>query len=80
MTGFKFELGSARGLLLLGLLVGYLRSLFPVFGRVPEGTQWIFTELSLLIFLACVTLRGGANLVPILEASGFTLILAGIIV
>ncbi|MCK5368026.1 MAG: hypothetical protein KAQ62_05715, partial [Cyclobacteriaceae bacterium] len=55
--GIKIGLGSAGGLLVAGLFIGYLRSLFPVFGRVPDGARWVFTELGLLIFMAGVGLR-----------------------
>jgi len=80
VAGVKIGLGSAGGLLALGLLVGYLRSLFPVFGRVPAGASWIFTELGLLIFMAGVGLRGGAGLLETLQNSGFALMLTGVVV
>ncbi len=80
VAGVKIGLGSAGGLLALGLLVGYLRSLFPVFGRVPAGAQFVFTELGLLLFMACVGLRGGADIVETLLSSGPALLLTGILV
>ena len=80
IAGIEFGLGSAGGLLVLGLLVGYLRSLFPVFGRVPAGARWVFTELGLLLFMAGVGLRGGAGLVETLVSSGPALVLIGVIV
>jgi putative transport protein len=67
-------------LLALGVAVGYLRSLFPVFGRVPQAASWIFTELGLLLFMAAVGLRGGADLVETLLSSGLALLICGIIV
>jgi putative transport protein len=80
IAGIKIGLGSAGGLLTLGLLVGYLRSLFPVFGRVPSGAQWIFTELGLLIFMAGVGLRGGDGLLETLKSTGLPLMLTGIVI
>ena len=80
VAGVNIGLGSAGGLLVLGLLIGYLRSLFPVFGRVPDAAQWVFTELGLLLFMAGVGLRGGAGLVEILLSSGLALVLVGIAV
>ena len=62
------------------MAVGYLRSLFPVFGRVPKAARWVFTELGLLLFMAAVGLRGGADLVDTLRSSGLTLLLFGIVV
>jgi putative transport protein len=80
IAGIKIGLGSAGGLLALGLLVGYLRSLFPVFGQVPSGAQWIFTEMGLLIFMAGVGLRGGDGLLETLKSSGLPLMLMGIVI
>jgi len=76
--GIKIGLGSAGGLLVAGLFIGYLRSLFPVFGRVPDGARWVFTEMGLLIFMAGVGLRGGAGLIETLQQSGFALLGAGV--
>jgi putative transport protein len=80
IAGVSVGLGSAGGLLGVGLLVGYLRSMFPVFGRVPAGAQWVFTELGLLLFMAGVGLRGGAGLIETIQASGLALLVSGIVV
>ena len=42
------ELGTAGGLLLTGLVIGFLRSIWPVFGRVPSASRWVLMELGLL--------------------------------
>ena len=80
ILGVSIGLGSAGGLLGLGLLVGYLRSVFPVFGRVPAGAQWIFTEFGLLLFMAGVGLMGGAGLLDTIQSNGLLLMLTGIVV
>ena len=80
IAGVSIGLGSAGGLLTVGLAVGYLRSLFPVFGQVPKAASWIFTELGLLLFMASVGLRGGADLVETLLSSGPMLLLVGVTV
>ena len=64
----------------MGVTVGYLRSLFPVFGRVPQAASWVFTELGLLLFMAAVGLRGGADLVETLRSTGLALLVCGIVV
>jgi len=76
IAGVSIGLGGAGGLLIMGLLVGYLRSLFPVFGRLPAGARWLFTEFGLLIFMAGVGLRGGASLVETLLVSGPALLIS----
>ena len=80
MWGLKIGLGTAGGLLLVGLFIGYLRSLFPVIGRMSEGASWIFTELGLLLFMAGVGLRGGSGLVETFMESGLSLLLAGLVI
>ncbi len=80
ILGVSIGLGSAGGLLGLGLLVGYLRSVFPVFGRMPAGAQWIFTEFGLLLFMAGVGLMGGAGLLETIQSKGLLLLGIGIVV
>ena len=80
IAGVTIGLGSAGGLLALGLFVGYLRSLFPVFGQVPNAAGWVFTELGLLLFMASVGLNGGAGLLETLAATGVQLVFVGIAV
>ena len=80
VAGIGLGLGTAGGLLTMGLLVGYARSLFPVFGQVPGAVRWVFTELGLLFFMAGVGLRGGAGLVETLLSSGPTLVILGVAV
>ena len=73
-------LGSAGGLLASGLLIGYLRSVYPVFGRLPDGARWILMEFGLLLFMAGVGLRAGADIIETFLAAGPVLVLAGIVV
>jgi len=80
VMGISIGLGTAGGLLGAGILVGYLRSVFPVFGRVPDGARWVFTELGLLLFMACVGLQGGSGLLATLKESGVALLITGILV
>jgi len=70
-------LGSAGGLLASGLVIGYLRSVYPVFGRMPDGARWFLMEFGLLLFMAGVGLRAGGDIIATLVAAGPVLILAG---
>ena len=74
------ELGTAGGLLLTGLVIGFLRSIWPVFGRVPSASRWVLMELGLLMFMAGVGLNSGGDIVEIVQASGLKLIGAGVLV
>ena len=78
--GVSIGLGMAGGLLVTGLLIGFLRSVWPVFGRVPSAARWVFMELGLLMFMAGVGVNAGGGMVEIIQESGAKLIGAGIIV
>jgi putative transport protein len=78
--GLAIGLGTAGGLLASGLIIGYLRSVRPTFGRLPEAARWLLMEFGLLIFMAGVGLRAGGGIIETLRNSGPMLILAGIAV
>jgi putative transport protein len=73
-------LGMAGGLLITGLVIGFLRSIWPVFGRVPSAARWVLMELGLLIFMAGVGLNAGGGIVEIIQSAGLKLLGAGIVV
>jgi len=78
--GVTIGLGMAGGLLISGLLIGFLRSIWPIFGRVPSAASWLMMELGLLIFMAGVGLNSGAGIVAIIREAGLQLIGAGVLV
>jgi putative transport protein len=78
--GVSIGLGSAGGLLLTGLVVGFLRSSYPVFGRVPGAALWVFMELGLLMFMAGVGLNAGEGIVDAIKEEGLRLVAGGIVV
>jgi putative transport protein len=73
-------LGSAGGLLASGLIIGYMRSIKPTFGRLPEAARSILMDFGLLIFMAGVGLRAGGDILETFAATGPLLILAGVLV
>ncbi len=78
--GVEIGLGSAGGLLLTGLALGFLRSIHPVFARFPPAARRMTMDLGLLLFMACVGLRGGQTVVATLQASGLSLFVSGVLV
>ena len=78
--GIDLGLGTAGGLLASGLIIGYLRSVRPTFGRLPEPARWMLMELGLLLFMAGVGLRAGGSILDTLASSGPMLVVAGILV
>jgi putative transport protein len=78
--GVEIGLSLPVGVLLGGLVCGWLRSVRPgVFGRVPGPTLWIFESIGLTGFVAVVGLNAGPDFVQGLKASGLSLVAAGAI-
>jgi putative transport protein len=73
-------LGQAGGLLLVGLIIGFMRSSYPNLGRVPLAARWIFMELGLMFFMAGVGVQAGGEIVEALSESGLVLVGAGVLV
>jgi putative transport protein len=73
-------LGTAGGLLTTGLVIGYLRSIRPTFGRIPTPARWVFMELGLQMFMAGVGVSAGAGILETLRSVGPSLVLCGIAV
>ena len=80
IAGISIGLGMAGGLLITGLVIGFLRSIWPVFGRVPSAARWVFMEFGLLIFMAGVGINAGGGMLEIIQSAGLSLIGAGIVV
>lgn len=77
---YSIGLGSAGGLLCMGILIGFLRSAYPTFGRVPAPARFILMQLGLMLFMASVGLEAGAGVVAALASFGPLLIVCGITV
>ncbi len=73
-------IGSAGGLLLSGIIFGYLRASYPTFGRVPPAARYIIMELGLMFFMVNVGINAGGGVVEALISVGPVLILCGIVV
>jgi putative transport protein len=74
------SLGAPGGLLLVGILLGYYRSIHPTFGRVPPATLWVFKELGLLLFLAGVGVEGGRGIAEAMSTLGPVILLCSVVV
>lgn len=78
--GVSIGLGSAGGLLMMGILIGFLRSMNPTFGGVPAAALKILMEFGLTLFMASVGLRAGAGIVEGFQNAGIALLLSGMLV
>jgi putative transport protein len=72
-------LTASGGALVMGLVFGWLRSVYPYFGRIPEPAIWIFDTLGLCIFIGIVGLTAGPSFVSGLQNTGVTLVVVGLI-
>ena len=75
----EIGLSESVGVLLGGLVFGWLRSVRPVFGRIPGPTLWLFESLGLTGFVAVIGLAAGADFVRGLQASGLGFVLAAVL-
>ena len=77
--GIEIGLSLPVGVLLGGLVCGWLRSSSPrFFGRIPGPTLWIFESIGLTGFVAVVGLNAGPDFVEGIRTSGASLLLAGV--
>jgi putative transport protein len=72
-------LGMAGGLLLSGILVGFLRVSNPTIGRMPRSVSWLFMEFGLMVFMAGIGLRAGPGIVAALQEVGLQLFFMGVV-
>jgi putative transport protein len=77
--GLPITLGVGGGVLVAGLVFGWLRSIHPTFGQIPSGGQWLLTDLGLNLFIACVGLSAAVQAIQAFQTNGLTLFLAGIV-
>src|SRR4030066_99056 len=77
--GLPITLGVGGGVLVAGLVFGWLRSIHPTFGQVPSAGQWLLTDLGVIFFIACVGLSAAVQAVQAFQTTGLTLFLAGIV-
>jgi putative transport protein len=78
--GLPLTLTASGGALIMGLVFGWLRSVHPTFGRIPEPAMWVFDTVGLTVFMACVGLGAGPSFFSGLKESGISLVIVGLIV
>jgi putative transport protein len=76
----KVALGTSVGTLLVGVFVGWLRSVKPWFGRMPDAAILFMRSLGLAAFVAMVGLKAGPIFVNAVREHGYVLFLGGLVV
>jgi putative transport protein len=83
-AGISFGLGTAGSILLIGLVAGWARSRYPVFGAIPEPAQRLLMDIGLIVFIAVVGMHAGPHAVEAYHESGgayfASILMAGMIV
>ncbi|MBN1527128.1 MAG: aspartate-alanine antiporter [Candidatus Omnitrophica bacterium] len=78
--GIPITLGVGGGVLVAGLLCGWLRSMHPTFGQIPGGAQWLLGDLGLNLFIACVGISAGPQALHALKTTGLPVFLGGVLI
>ena len=83
-AGIVLGLGTAGSILVVGLVGGWVRSWYPVFGAIPEPAQRLLMDIGLIVFIALVGLHAGPHAVEAYQTSGGAyfarIFLAGVLV
>jgi putative transport protein len=78
--GFRLSLGTAVGTLMMGILLGWLYSVRPAFGRIPEAASSLMISLGLAGFVGMNGMQAGTHFVEAFKAQGVPLLLGGVVV
>ena len=78
--GINISLSTSVGTLLAGLLVGYLRTRLPHFGRIPDGAISLMTSLGLAAFVGLTGIHAGPIFLSAIREAGIGLLLGGMAV
>ena len=76
----KLSLGTSIGTLLAGLVVGHLRTHYPLFGRIPDGAVAFMTSLGLAAFVGLTGIHAGPIFLSALREVGIGLLFGGMVV
>jgi putative transport protein len=76
----RIPLGTSVGTLLAGVTVGWLRSVKPWFGQIPDAAISFMKSIGLAAFVAMVGLKAGPLFINAVKEYGLVLLLGGVVV
>ena len=76
----RVSLSTSVGTLIAGLVVGHLRTRFPLFGRIPDAAVSLMTALGLAAFVAMTGLHAGPVFASAIAEAGVGLLFGGMVV
>jgi putative transport protein len=77
--GTPITLSTSGGALVAGLIVGWLRGVYPLFGNVPSSTLWFMNNVGLNMFIAVVGISSGPGFVSGIQEAGLKLFGLGLL-
>lgn len=80
ISQLRIALGTSVGTLLAGVVVGWLRSVKPWFGRMPDAAIMFMRSIGLAAFVAMVGLKAGPIFIGAVKEYGFLLFFGGMVV
>jgi putative transport protein len=78
--GVSVSIGTSVGTLIAGVITGYIRSVRPLFGRVPDGAVKLMQAFGLAGFVAMVGIGAGPHFVAGVREAGLRVLLGGLVV
>ncbi|MTH77015.1 aspartate-alanine antiporter [Paracoccus aestuariivivens] len=78
VRGIPITLSTSGGALIVGLIVGWLRTVKPQIGNIPQPTLWFMNSVGLNVFIAIVGITSGPTFVAGLKQAGFGLFFWGL--
>jgi putative transport protein len=76
----RITLGTSVGTLLSGVVVGWMRSVKPWFGRMPDAAILFMRSFGLAAFVAMIGLKAGPIFVHAVKEYGVVLLVGGVVV
>ncbi|AOB39278.1 transporter [Bordetella parapertussis] len=73
LTGVPLGLGTSGGVLVVGLVAGWLYSRYPVVGHIPEPALRLLSDVGLIVFIAAIGLAAGPHAVQAIHEGGIAL-------
>jgi putative transport protein len=76
--GVPITLSTSGGALIAGIFVGWLRTVKPQIGNVPQPTLWFMNSVGLNVFIAIVGISSGPTFISGLKEAGFGIFFWGL--
>jgi putative transport protein len=78
VSGIPITLSTSGGALISGIIIGWLRGVYPTFGRVPAPALWLMNSVGLNVFIAVVGITAGPTFIAGIKEAGIGLFLWGV--